>query len=76
MRGKGYTPEQIIGKLRDELLNGEIFMTLYEAQVLTENWRREYNHMRPNSSLGYSPPVPEAILPSSLTLNTTHGVVQ
>ncbi len=68
--------ESFNGKLRDELLNGEIFMTMFEAQVLTENWRREYNHIRPHSSLGYRPPVPDAILPSYLTSNTTHGVVQ
>jgi transposase InsO family protein len=68
--------ESFNGKLRDELLNGEIFMTMLEAQVLTENWRREYNHVRPHSSLGYRPPVPEAILPSYLTLTTTYGVVQ
>ena len=50
-------------KLRDELLNGEIFTTLREAQVLIENWRRHYNAVRPHSSLGYRPPAPEAILP-------------
>lgn len=68
--------ESFNGKLRDELINGEIFMTLYEAQVLTENWRRDYNHVRPHSSLGYKPPVPESILPNYLTLTATHGVVQ
>ncbi len=52
------------GKLRDELLNLEIFDTLYEAKVLIDRWRREYNHVRPHSSLGYRPPAPEAILPS------------
>ena len=55
--------ESFNGKLRDELLNGEIFMTLFEAQVLTEDWRKEYNHIRPHSSLGYRPPVPETIMP-------------
>jgi transposase InsO family protein len=40
------------GKLRDELLNGEIFYTLKEAQVLIEQWRQEYNTFRPHSSLG------------------------
>ena len=59
----GYN-ESFNGKLRDELLNGEIFYTLQEAQVLIENWRWEYNHMRPHSSLGYRPPAPEARLPS------------
>ena len=56
----GYN-ESFNGKLRDELLNGEIFYTLKEAQVLIEQWRKEYNTMRPHSSLGYKPPVPEAI---------------
>ncbi len=49
------------GKLRDELLNGELFYTLQEAQVLVERWRREYNEIRPHSSLGYQPPAPEAV---------------
>jgi len=56
----GYV-ESFIGKLRDELLNGEIFYTLKEVQVLIERWRREYNQVRPHSSLGYRPPAPEAI---------------
>ena len=54
--------ESFNGKLRDELLNGEIFTTLKEAQVLTELWRRDYNQVRPHSSLGYKPPAPEAAL--------------
>jgi putative transposase len=52
--------ESFNGKLRDELLNREIFSTLTEARVLIEQWRREYNHVRPHSSLGYRPPAPEA----------------
>lgn len=55
--------ESLNSKLRDELLNGEIFTTLREAQVLIESWRRHYNAVRPHSSLGYRPPAPEAILP-------------
>ncbi|MGH7486086.1 MAG: IS3 family transposase [bacterium] len=55
--------ESLNSKLRDELLNGEIFTTLREAQVLIENWRRHYNAVRPHSSLRYRPPAPEAILP-------------
>ena len=51
----------IDGKLRDELLNGELFYTLQEAQVLVEAWRNQYNHYRPHSALGYRPPAPEAI---------------
>jgi transposase InsO family protein len=58
----GYV-ESFNGKLRDELLNPEIFDTLPEARVLTERWRRDYNPVRPHSSLGYRPPAPEAILP-------------
>lgn len=56
--------ESFNGKMRDEFLNGEIFYSLKEAEVLVEKWRREYNHIRPHSSLGYKPPVPLAILPS------------
>ena len=54
--------ESFNGKLRDELLNREIFTTLEEAKVLIEQWRREYNQVRPHSALGYRPPVPEAIM--------------
>ena len=56
----GYN-ESFNGKLRDELLNGEIFYTLKEAQVLIERWRKEYNTVRPHSSLGYKPPAPETM---------------
>jgi transposase InsO family protein len=56
----GYV-ESFNGKLRDELLNGEIFYTLREAQVIIECWRREYNTFRPHSSLGYRPPAPETV---------------
>jgi putative transposase len=54
--------ESFNGKLRDELLDREIFTTLEEARVLIEQWRREYNQVRPHSALGYRPPAPEAIL--------------
>ena len=56
--------EAFIGKLRDELIDREIFTTLLEAKVLIENWRKEYNQVRPHSSLGYRPPAPEAIQPA------------
>ena len=59
--------ESFNGKLRDELLNGEIFTTLMEARVLIERWRREYNQVRPHSSLGYRSPAPEAIMSKTLT---------
>ena len=58
----GYN-ESFNGKLRDELLNTEIFYTLKEAQVLIERWRQHYNTIRPHSSLGYRPPAPQIILP-------------
>lgn len=54
--------ESFNGKMRDELLNGEIFYSLKEAQVLIEMWRRHYNTVRPHSSLGYRAPVPATIL--------------
>jgi transposase InsO family protein len=50
----------LIGKLRDELLNGKIFYTLQEDKVLIERWRCVYNRVRPHSALGYRPPAPEA----------------
>jgi len=59
--------ESFNGKLRDELLNREIFTTLEEARVLIEQWRREYNQVRPHSSLGYCPPVPETMLSTAMT---------
>ena len=58
----GYN-ESFNGKLRDELLNGEIFYSMTEAKVLIEQWRRHYNTIRPHSSLGYRPPAPQTIAP-------------
>jgi transposase InsO family protein len=55
--------ESFNGKLRDELLDGEVFDTLLEAKVLIERWRVVYNTVRPHSSLGYRSPAPEAIVP-------------
>lgn len=52
--------ESFNGKLRDELLNGEIFYSLKEAQIVIEQWRVEYNTERPHSALGYRPPAPVA----------------
>ena len=54
--------ESFNSKLRDELLKGEIFYTLKEAQIVIESWRRHYNTVRPHSSLGYRPPAPEVVL--------------
>jgi len=56
----GYV-ESFNGKLRDELLDREIFYTLLEAKVMIERWRQHYNRVRPHSSLGYRPPAPTAI---------------
>jgi transposase InsO family protein len=56
--------ESFNGKLRDELLNGEIFYTLQEAKAVIEWWRRQYNEFRPHSALGYRPPAPAAVAPS------------
>jgi len=68
--------ESFNGKFRNELLNREIFTTLLEAKVLIENWRKEYNEIRPHSSLGYRPPAPRVILPGYRQLTTTLPVVQ
>ena len=65
----GYV-ESFNGKLRDELLNGEIFYTLKEAQSLVQAWRRKYNQVRPHSSLGYRPPAPKATLLQPATLRS------
>jgi transposase InsO family protein len=62
--------ESFNGKLRDELLKREVFDTLFEAQVLIERWRQEYNTVRPHSSLGYRPPAPETIQPKWLNQQT------
>ena len=56
--------ESFNGKLRDELLDREVFYTLLEVRVLTERYRRTYNRVRPHSSLGYRPPAPEALFPA------------
>ncbi len=63
--------ESFNGKLRDELLNREVFDTLWEVQVLTAQWRNEYNHVRPHSALGYLPPAQVAILTTFSTLEAT-----
>ena len=59
--------ESFNGKLRDELLNREVFITLLEAKILIEQWRKAYNQVCPHSSLGYRPPTPETIIPVTLT---------
>ena len=59
----GYV-ESFNARLRDELLDGEIFYSLREAQVIIESWRRHYNAVRPHASLGYRPPAPEVFVPA------------
>jgi transposase InsO family protein len=59
----GYV-ESFNARLRDELLNGEIFTSLREAQVVIESWRRHFNTIRPHGSLGYKPPAPEVFVPT------------
>jgi len=54
--------ESFNARLRDEFLNGEIFYALHEAKILIEAWRRQYNNVRPHSSLGYRPPAPEILM--------------
>lgn len=71
--------ESFNGKLRDELLNGEIFDTVIEARIIIEGWRKQYNTIRPHSSLGYLPPAPETILPvqrNQLALNQEFTNIQ
>ncbi len=61
----GYN-ESFNGRLRDECLNGELFNTLLAAKIVIEHWRRQYNTIRPHSSLRYRPPAPETFLPADL----------
>jgi transposase InsO family protein len=62
----GYV-ESFNARLRDELLDGEIFYSLREAQVVIESWRRHYNAVRPHASLGYRAPAPEVFVPALAT---------
>ena len=67
----GYN-ESFNGKLRDELLNGEVFCSMKEARILIEQWRQHYNTVRPHSSIGYRPPAPQTKSPFQIqTGNTT-----
>jgi transposase InsO family protein len=61
--------ESFNGKLRDELLNGEIFYSLKEAKVVIEQWRIHYNTKRPHSALGYRPPAPVTVAPKPIPLD-------
>jgi transposase InsO family protein len=64
--------ESFNARLRDELLNGEIFYTLAEARIVIESWRRFYNTRRPHGSLGYRPPAPEVFIPQSARAAALH----
>ena len=55
--------ESFNARFRDELLNGEVFYSVKEAQIVIEEWRKHYNTVRPHSSLGYRPPAPEVTIP-------------
>jgi hypothetical protein len=68
--------ESVHEKLSEQLLNVEIFTMLFDAQVLIENWKKDYNQIRPHSALGYRPPAPEAILPGYGSTRLTLSVVQ
>ena len=59
--------ESFNGRFRDELLNGEIFYSVKEAQIVIEQWRKHYNTVRPHSALGYRPPAPKSIVPMDQT---------
>lgn len=62
--------ERFNGSLRDELLNGEMFYSLYEAKIIIETWRKHYNEIRPHSSLNYQPPAPKTFIPNAPTTLT------
>jgi putative transposase len=64
--------ESFNARLRDELLDGEIFYSLREAQILIESWRRHYNTIRPHGALGYRPPAPEVFLPALTAWPAAH----
>jgi transposase InsO family protein len=67
--------ESFNGKLRDELLNGEIFYSLKEAQVVIRQWRHHYNTIRPHSSLRYRPPAPQTFAPPLSHLDGTTAML-
>jgi putative transposase len=61
--------ESFNARMRDELLNGEIFYTFLEAKTVIEMWVKHYNTKRPHSSLNYRPPNPEVFMPSLTQLS-------
>lgn len=68
--------ESFNARLRDELLDGEIFYSLAEARIVIESWRRHYNTMRPHSSLGYRPPAPEVFVPALASASGPRSLAQ
>jgi len=50
-------------ELRNELLNGKIFYSLKETQIVIERWRKDCNAIRPHSALNYRPPAPQTFAP-------------
>jgi hypothetical protein len=64
LTSQGQSLADAIRRLRDELLDGEIFHSLPEAQIVIESWRRHYNRIRPHPSLGYKPPAPKVFVPA------------
>jgi len=66
--------ESFNGKLRDECLNGEIFYSLREATVVIEQWRNQYNTIRPHSSLNYQPPAPQTSTALSPQLDRSYSM--
>ncbi len=61
--------------MRDELLDGELFYSLREAQIIIESWRTHYNTKRPHASLGYRPPAPEVFVPAMAAWPTRPAAV-
>ena len=62
--------ESFNARLRDELLDGEIFYSLAEAKVVIESWRRHFNTVRPHGSLGFRQPAPEVFVPTNVARAT------
>ena len=71
-RENGYC-ESFNGRMRDKLLDGEIFYTLKKTQVIIEHRRNHYNTKRPHSALGYRPPIPEVVLPRQIARGMENG---
>jgi len=68
--------ESFNARLRDELLDGEVFYTLAEARIVIESWRRHYNTVRPHSSLGYRLPAQEVFMPTFASVPAPRSLAQ